>query len=108
MQIIQRNYDDIIYRLEITDEDGHECLLSDFSEFTVSIFTSDTAVAYQVPSEYIDTSENLIRVPSSALANLKDGILRLILHTAFSDSLFPDDKFDQRNTVDTCYFLKTY
>lgn len=108
MQIIQRNYDDIIYRLEITDEDGHECLLSDFSLFDISIFTSDTASAYTVPDSDIDTSENLIRVPSSALTNLDDGIIRLILRTAYTDSQFPDDNFDQRNVVDTCYFLKTY
>lgn len=41
MKDIIRNVDDLIYRLQIEDDSGTEILLSDFSDFTVSLFTND-------------------------------------------------------------------
>lgn len=109
MKTVIRGIDDIVYRLQIERQDGTEFLLSDFDSFQVAVFTDDIATCYNVESEYIDTDENLVKIPAEKIASagLADGIVRLQLLTSVSDSSFPDSQYDQTNTVDTCYFLKT-
>ena len=107
MKDIIRNVDDLIYRLQIEDDSGTEVLLSDFDDFTVSLFTADITNAVDV-TEYINTEDNLLRVPSQQLTNLVDGIIRMKVTVALADSEFPDSTFDQSQITDTCYFLKTY
>ena len=58
----------------------------------MAVFTDDIATCYNVESEYIDTDENLVKIPAEKIA---------------SAGLAPDSQYDQTNTVDTCYFLKT-
>ena len=109
MKNIIRGLDDLVYRLQIERADGTEFLLSDFAAFDIAVFTDDCATCYIVESEYIDADENLVRIPADKIASagLADGIVRLQLLTSVSDSSFPDSQYDQTNTVDTCYFLKT-
>ena len=109
MKNIIRGLDDIVYRLQIEKSDGTEYLLSDFDSFDIAVFTSDCADNYMVESQYIDTDENLVRIPADKIASsgLADGIIRLQLLTSVIDSSFDDGSYNQTNTVDTCYFLKT-
>lgn len=107
MKNITKGIDDLIYRLQIQDDSGTEILLSDFNDFTVSVFTADITSAIDV-TEYIDSAENLLRVPSQELSELADGIIRMKVTVAMIDSEFPDSTFDQSRITDTCYFLKTY
>ena len=97
MKTVIRGVDDIVYRFQIERQDGTEFLLSDFDDFEISVFTSDIATCYNVESEYIDTDENLVKIPAEKIASA--GL-------AFDDK-FPDGEYNQTNTVDTCYFLKT-
>jgi hypothetical protein len=109
MKNIIRGLDDIVYRLQIEKSDGTEYLLSDFDSFDIAVFTSDCADNYIVESQYIDADENLVRIPADKIASsgLADGIIRLQLLTSVIDSSFDDGSYNQTNTVDTCYFLKT-
>lgn len=107
MKDIIRNVDDLIYRLQIEDDSGTEVLLSDFDDFTVSLFTADITNAVDV-TEYINTEDNLLRVPSQSLQSIADGIIRMKVTVAMTDPEFPDSTFDQSRITDTCYFLKTY
>ena len=107
MKNVIRGIDDLIYTLQIEDDSGTEVLLSDFDDFTISLFTADITSAIDV-TEYIDSEENLLRVPSQQLTNLVDGIVRMKVTVAMTDSEFPDSTFDQSRITDTCYFLKTY
>lgn len=109
MKNIIRGLDDIVYRLQIEKSDGTEYLLSDFDSFDIAVFTSDYADNYIVESQYIDADENLVRIPADKIASsgLADGIIRLQLLTSVIDSSFDDGAYNQTNTVDTCYFLKT-
>ena len=108
MKNIFRNLDDLVYRLQLEDDTGNEFLLSDFSDFTIELFTDDINSAVMIDSSYIDPEDNLLRVPANVIAPLHDGIIRLKLHTAISDPEFPDNQFDQTNITDTCYFIKDY
>jgi len=63
MKNVIRGIDDLIYTLQIEDDSGTEVLLSDFDDFTISLFTADITSAIDV-TEYIDSAENLLRVPS--------------------------------------------
>lgn len=107
MKNVIRGVDDLIYTLQIEDDSGTEVLLSDFDNFSVSLFTADITNAVDV-TEYINTEDNLLRVPSQQLTNLVDGIIRMKVTVALADSEFPDQTFDQSRITDTCYFLKTY
>lgn len=107
MKNVIRGIDDLIYTLQIEDDSGTEVLLSDFDDFTISLFTADITSAIDV-TEYLDSEENLLRVPSQQLTNLVDGIVRMKVTVALADSEFPDQTFDQSRITDTCYFLKTY
>ena len=109
MKTVIRGVDDIVYRFQIERQDGTEFLLSDFDDFEISVFTSDIATCYNVESEYIDTDENLVKIPAEKIASagLADGIIRLQILTSLFDDKFPDGEYNQTNTVDTCYFLKT-
>ena len=107
MKNVIRGIDDLIYTLQIEDDSGTEVLLSDFDDFTISLFTADITSAIDV-TEYLDSEENLLRVPSQQLTNLVDGIIRMKVTVALADSEFPDQTFDQSRITDTCYFLKTY
>ena len=107
MKDIIRNVDDLIYRLQIEDDSGTEILLSDFSDFTVSLFTNDITNSVDV-TQYINSEENLLKVPSQSLQSIADGIIRMKVTVAMNDSEFPDSTFDQSQITDTCYFLKTY
>ena len=107
MKDIIRNVDDLIYRLQIEDDSGTEILLSDFSDFTVSLFTNDITNSVDV-TQYINSEDNLLKVPSQSLQSIADGIIRMKVTVALADSEFPDSTFDQSQITDTCYFLKTY
>ena len=107
MKNVIRGVDDLIYRLQIEDDSGTEVLLSDFIDFSVFIFTADIDTAIDV-TDYINTEDNLLRVPAQSLVVLPDGIIRMIVTVAMNDSEFPDSTFDQSQITDTCYFLKTY
>ncbi len=105
MKTIKRNHDDLIFRVQITDDDDNEYLLSDFDEFAVNVFTDDIDSAVNVDNTFID-SDNLIRIPANLLADLHDGIIRLQVMTALTDAFYPDGQLNESCVTDTCYFLK--
>ena len=107
MKTIIKGVDDLIYRLELCDSSGTETLFADFDSFKVEIFTSDINNSVNV-SEYIDSLENLLRVPAETLTTLADGIVRMKVSVSLIDTEFPDQTFDQSRITDTCYFIKTY
>ncbi len=75
----------------------------------MAVFTDDIATCYNVESEYIDTDDNLVKIPAEKIASagLADGIIRLQVLTSIEDDKFPDGEYNQTNIVDTCYYLKT-
>ena len=107
MKTIIKGHDDLIYRLELCDSSGTETLFADFDSFKVEIFTSDINTAVNV-SQYIDSLENLLRVPAETLTTLSDGIIRMKVSVSLIDTEFPDESFDQSRITDTCFYLKTY
>ena len=107
MKTIIKGHADLIYRLELCDSSGTETLFADFDGFKVEIFTSDINNSVNV-SEYINSTENLLRVPAQSLTTLADGIVRLKVSESMTDTEFPDQSFDQSRITDTCYYLKTY
>lgn len=110
MKNIIRGKDDLLYRLQIDGPGKTEYLLSDFDNIRVDVFTLDENSYCTLDSSYIDTQNNLLRVPASALTDatkFPDGVVRLRLFLGITDSVFPDSVNDQSATVETCYFLTT-
>ena len=106
MKTVIRGVDDIVYRLQIERSDGTEFLLSDFDDFEISVFTSDTATCYVVDLVRIP-ADRLLLNNSAVRAYLQDGIIRLQVLTSIVDDKFPDGAYTQTNIVNTCYYLKT-
>ncbi len=110
MKNIIRGKDDLLYRIEVDGPSKTEYLLSDFESVRVDVFTTNENSYCTLDASFIDTSNNLLRVPASALTDatkFPDGVVRLRLFFAISDTQFPDQTNDQSATVETCYFLQT-
>ena len=109
MKNIIRGRDDLLYRIEVDGPNKTEYLLADFDSVLVDIYTLDKDSFVTLDASYIDTSNNIIRVPSYCLDSslLPDGNIRLRLSLGIADTAFPDSVNNQTAEVETCYFLTT-
>ena len=107
MKNIIRGKDDLVYRIEVDGPNETEYLLSDFDSVEVEIYTTNADSFVTLDSQYIDTANNFLRVPSDCLdsSKLPDGKIRLRLYLGLSDTVFPDNVNNQSAEIETCYFL---
>lgn len=107
MKYVKKGFDDIVYRIEIKSDDG-EFAIQDFKKFEIQVYTRKENDYYTVADSEIDKENNLIHIPASKISHLKDGIIRLKILTGIEDKgMIDDGRYDETNTTETCYYLKS-